>query len=298
VRAVYPQRYAVTRVRGEPALLYAIPIAQAAREGTTTTLSESGADQDELIRGLERGEIGVSRFTAARLDVDVGDSIPIATPTGERQFRIAALFKDLAGFDTLQIEHSTYARFWNDPKVDRFAVLAEPGADLGKLESDLGSAVDAAGLDGRILTQREAVDELVGGVEGLVSLARSIQLVALIVAALAIANTLFAAVIERRWEFGLQRVLGMSRREVAKVLLLEAGVIGLMGSVIGVALGVTMGYVMVQAMTEGYSWDIPFQMPWELVVVGIVGGIGIAAAAGVTPARLAMRTPIVAALRR
>ena len=298
VRALYPQRYAVTRVGGEPALLYAIPIAQAAREGTTRTLSESGADQDALIRGLGRGEIAVSRFTASRLDVDVGDSIPIATPSGERRFRIAALFKDLAGFDTLQIEHATYARLWNDPKVDRFAVLAQPGTDLGRLEADLGRAVEGAGLDGRILTQREAVEELVGGVEGLVSLARSIQFVALVVAALAIANTLFAAVIERRWEFGLQRVLGMSRSEVARVLLLEAGVIGLMGSVIGVVIGVAMGYVMTRAMTEGYSWDIPFTMPWELIAFGVVGGIAIAAAAGVTPARIAMRTPIVAALRR
>ncbi|HEX8054437.1 MAG TPA: FtsX-like permease family protein [Thermoleophilaceae bacterium] len=298
VRALYPQRYAVTRVGGEPALMYAIPIAQAAREGTTRTLSESGADQDALIRGLGRGEVGVSRFTAARLDLKAGDTIPIATPTGTRRFRIAALFKDLAGFDTIQIEHSTYARYWNDRKVDRFAVLAQPGANLGKLRADLGRAVEAAGLDGRVLEQQQAVEELVGGVEGLVSLARSIQLVALVVAALAIANTLFAAVIERRWEFGLQRVLGMSRSEVARTLLLEAGVIGLMGSVIGVVLGVAMGYVMVRAMTAGYSWDIPFAMPWELIAFGLVGGVAIAAAAGVTPARIATRTSIVAALRR
>ena len=298
VRAAYPQRYVVTRVSGEPALVYALPIAQAAREGVTRTLSESGADQDALIRGLGRGEVSVSRFTASRLDAAVGDPIRISTPSGARRFRIAAVFKDLVAFDTLQMEYRTYARVWKDSTADRFAVIADPGADIDQLALELTEAIDARSFGGRVLTEQEAVEELVGGVDALVSLARSLQLVALVVAALAIANTLFAAVLERRWEFALQRVLGMSRSEVSRSLLLEAGVIGLIGSVVGVLLGVGMGFVMTRAMVAGYSWDIPFAIPWGLLGFGLLGGIAIAVAAGVTPARLAVRTPIIEALRR
>ncbi|HEU4480683.1 MAG TPA: ABC transporter permease, partial [Actinomycetota bacterium] len=129
------------------------------------------------------------------------------------------------------------------------------------------------------------------------SVARAVQLAALVVAALAIANTMFIAVLERRWELGLQRAVGMDGRALAKTLLAEAGAIGLMGGVGAWIVGISTGYLMVEDMERAYAFSFPFEVPVDLMAITLVVGGAIALAAAVAPSRTALRTPIVEALR-
>ena len=62
-------------------------------------------------------------------------------------------------------------------------------------------------------------------------------LVALVIASLAVANTMFTAVVERRREIGLWRVIGATRGQVVGRLLAEAASLGAAGSVLGLLLG-------------------------------------------------------------
>ena len=72
--------------------------------------------------------------------------------------------------------------------------------------------VDAQGLPAEVVTKQHMIDAVLDTVRGLFSLARGIELAALVIAALIIANTMLTAVFERRWEFGLQRAVGMGAR--------------------------------------------------------------------------------------
>src|SRR5262249_58959302 len=74
-------------------------------------------------------------------------------------------------------------------------------------------------------------------------------LVALLVASLAVANTMFTAVVERRREIGLLRVAGATRRQVIRQLVVEASTLGLGGSLLGLALG-GLGVTALNAVTE------------------------------------------------
>ena len=298
VRAAYPMRYVSVDVGGEQVVIYALPVAQAAREGTTDTLSAAdGVDQRTMLDVLGRGDLVIARFTARQRGLRIGSTFAIPTPAGTREFRVGAITNDLNGFESASMEYATYASFWHADTADQFYVVTEPGFSQADVTANIQHMLREDGVPAYVRTREGSIDDLVSTVLGLLSLAQLIGLAALIVAAITIANTMFTAVLERRWEFGLQRAVGMGRRQLGRSVLLEALVIGALGGAGAVLLGAGMGMLMIQGMRAGFAWIIPFRPPVVQLALVIFGGAALAAAAGSYPRRLAVRTPIIEALR-
>ena len=223
--------------------------------------------------------------------------LTIPTPRGNRGFVVGGIFDDLNSIQSMFIEHEQYARIWGDQKVDRFGVMVEDGASISAVEERLDAVVAVEGIPAEVATQEEAVGDILDTVEGLFSLARGIQLAALVVAALTIANTMLTSVLERRWETGLQRAIGMDRKQVGRTLLLEATGMGLVGGAGATLVGTGIGVLMTRLMEAQYSWRVPFELPIALIAAAVVGGIVIATLAGLAPSRAAVRAPIIESLR-
>ena len=297
VDAVYPWSYSFMNIGGEQVVVYVLPAGEAARERTAGALSSPGSNERELLEALGRGELIVSHYMAKRRDLEVGEQMSIATPSGRRRFTIGGFFYDMASFDSMYMEHRFYKRFWKENNSDNFAIFPERGADPSMLKRDLERAVAAHDIPARVLTKQQIVGELLANVQGLFSVARGIQLAALIVAALTIANTMFTTILERRWEFGLQRAVGMARRQLGGMVLLEAIVIGIVGGAGATLLGMLLGVVMIGAMEAQFALQVPLEMPWVSMATAILSAAGIAAAVTLYPRRVAVRVPIVESLR-
>ncbi|HEV8064627.1 MAG TPA: ABC transporter permease [Acidimicrobiales bacterium] len=122
-----------------------------------------------------------------------------------------------------------------------------------------------------------------------------IGLVALLIAALGIANALLAAVRERRREIGVLKAIGARDSDVMRVWLLEATGLGLAGGVAGTWLGVAMA-ALIGANANAYLHSqglagVALSVPWELPAGSIVGSMTLALVAGSLPARWAARLP-------
>jgi putative ABC transport system permease protein len=298
VDAIYPVRYAFLQLGREQMMMYAIPAARAAREGFGQLSTVGGAvDHNKFIQSLASGRVFIARFTAEQQGWETGDRIELPTPEGTRVFVVGGIFDDLNSFQSMFIEHDVYKRFWNDTSVDRLGVVIEEGASLEAVRDRLQQVVRAEDAPARVLSQEQAVGQLANIVEGLFQMARGIQFAALVVALLTIANTMFTAVLERRWEMGLQRAIGMARSQMSRSLLLETGAIGLIGGVGAIVMGTATGFLMTQLMEAQYAWRVPYQVPVGLIAVSVIAGIGIALAAGFLPTRLAVRVPIIESLR-
>ncbi|MEA2499815.1 MAG: putative transport system permease protein, partial [Actinomycetota bacterium] len=248
VAAAYAQRYVSVDIEGQQALLYALPTIEAERAGNGERFAGASEDAETLIEGLAEGGVVVSRLTAKRHGLVNGGSFVIPTPVGERSFRVVGTFPDLASFDSMYIDRGTYRRFWEDDKADRFAVMLSPGSDEAKVTEGLRRAIAEAGIPAEVLTKQALIDRILSAIKGLFSIARGIQIAALLIAVLTIANTMFTAVFERRWESGLSRALGMSARQLRRSVVIEAALIGLIGSAGAALLGLILGYVMTQIM--------------------------------------------------
>ena len=119
--------------------------------------------------------------------------------------------------------------------------------------------------------------------------------VAVMVAILGIVNTMVMNVLERTRELALLRATGLTQRQAWRLVVLEAAILGLVGALLGVVTGFAAGAALV--LLAGGS-SVPFQPPWVVALAALAGGILLAVAAALYPARLAARVEIVASLAR
>ncbi len=171
-----------------------------------------------------------------------------------------------------------------------------------------GLFVVADGLDNVGLVRKEitAVGYSTSAPENLIASVRrylhvveivltAVGAIALIVAALGIANAMLAAVRERRREIGVLKAIGSRDRDILRIFLVEAAVLGLVGGVLGaitgwliaqVVGGVVNGYLVEQGLT-----GIALELPLTTMLATVVGSTVLAILAGTLPAARAARLP-------
>ena len=137
-----------------------------------------------------------------------------------------------------------------------------------------------------------AVDVALGRVFGLFD---ALAIIAVIVAALGIVNTLSMNVLERVRELGVLRAAGMTRTQVRRTVVVEAGILGLSGSFLGIVTGLVAGALMIAL--AGGTLGIGLDLPWGSIGLAAVLGIGLSMVAAWYPARLASRLAIVRAVQ-
>jgi putative ABC transport system permease protein len=118
---------------------------------------------------------------------------------------------------------------------------------------------------------------------------------ALVIAALGIVNTVSMDTWERARELGVLRAAGMSRRQVWRSVLVEGGILGLIGWLVGSATGIAVAVVLMAASSGRI--DAGIRLPWPTIVLALVVGVSLAMLAAAQPARIAGRRSIVSAVR-
>ena len=122
--------------------------------------------------------------------------------------------------------------------------------------------------------------------------------ISLFVGGFTIFNTFSILVGQRTRELALLRIVGASRRQVFRSVLLEAGLLGLVASLVGLGLGV-LSAVGLESLLKGFGVTLPtgpLVFETRTVIVALVVGIGVTVVSAISPARRAVRIPPVAAM--
>ena len=187
---------------------------------------------------------------------------------------------------------------WNDATnafgvagADFFAVRYEPGRQADTQPTLERTARELALEPNPLQRITGAVDDALGRVFGLFD---ALALVAVIVAALGIVNTLTVSVLERVRELGVLRAAGMTTRQVRRTVVVEAGILGIVGAILGIVTGLIAAGLLIVLAGGG---PLILDPPWASIAIAAVLGIGIAMAAAWYPAILASRLAIVAAVQ-
>jgi putative ABC transport system permease protein len=176
--------------------------------------------------------------------------------------------------------------------ADAFVVRFAPG-QADRARPALEATARGLALEPNTLAEVEgAISSALGRVFGLFD---ALALVAVLMAGLGIVNTLTMNVIERVREIGILRATGMTRRQVARMVVVEAGVLGVVGAIVGGVVGVAASAAMVALASGGLP--IGFQVPWTTLAGAALFGIVVAMVAAYQPARLASRVSIVRAVQ-
>lgn len=296
VRAAYPMRVALLERRNRQVGILAWPIAEAARNGDEITGDVPISDH-RLVAQVGAGALVVSRLTARRHGLHTGGVVRVAVAGAPRPFHVAGMFNDLASTDAVYIEHSRYVRLTNDDKADRFALVLEPGADRDAVAARVQRYLDAHGLPGSVATSSQMANYVLDLINGVFSLANGAQLAALLIAAMVVLNTMLTVTFERRRELGVQRMLGMTGRQLSGAVVLEAVVMSVVGAALAVLLGLVLGALMTVGIENQLAWHVTFHPAVAATLVAAVVAVAIGAAAACYPSWLATRPPLIELLR-
>ncbi len=125
----------------------------------------------------------------------------------------------------------------------------------------------------------------------------AIPAISLLVATLGIANLMTVNVNSRARQLATLRAVGATKSQIARLVVSEAMVLGLLGSVVGVVLGLHSASSANELTSRLIGIDIPWAVPWQRVAIAIALTWMICLAAGIPPALRAARSNVIAALR-
>src|SRR5438093_301531 len=253
-------------------------LVEGGRDFATGQVTVSGSGTG-AVTGMTRGGL-LSREQLAALGAVPGVALvaplvmfPLSDAPATLPFTLAPL---VFGADLVALERNRQSR---PPRVRSGRLLPTPGGD------DHVSVVSPA----------DAARELDRSLVFLNSVIVGSALVALVVASLAVTNTMFTGVVERRREIGLRRVVGATRRQVVGWLVAEAASLGIAGSLLGLLAG-TLAVAGLNAVAERLGAPVFLVTPRLALLAGVLPA-ALAALAGLWPAWRAARLPPTEAIR-
>jgi putative ABC transport system permease protein len=278
----------VARVSGldDPIPLLAAPAAaQVARDGGTFARVEPGEiriDPDSLTDDPANDPIGIG----------AGDDVTVRAGDREARLRVVVgvrstheLHKASGWGPAGVVAPETLAQLTDSPQPLAIWVRAASGTDALQLVGALDEMAGPVGAEvDDQLQARAAEDRTLGNltlsVIGLLGISVAI-------AVIGIANTLGLSVLERAREHAMLRALGLTRRQLRRMLAAEAMLLAVVAAGLGIVIGVGFGWVGYETFVERALNEVPLQIPWlQLGVVVLLAALA-GLLASVLPARRA-----------
>jgi putative ABC transport system permease protein len=223
----------------------------------------------------------------------VGSPVDVETPSGETlPLRVAGIYDPPSGgspFGKVTMSSQVFDAAYPNPQNVYAFVDVRGGvtpATTKRLESALASFPDA-----KVQTEQEFKDNQEEGLNTLLNLLYVLLALSIIVSLFGIGNTLILTVFERTRELGMLRAVGMTRRQVRRMIRHESIVTALIGAALGIPVGIVLAGLVGKAIG-----GVSFSVPWGTIVVFVVAAIVVGLLAAIFPARRASRLNVLEAL--
>jgi putative ABC transport system permease protein len=255
--------------------------------GETRSEDSDESNSQSLFVGflVEPGVVMTSEQTATDLELSVGEAFELIADGRARPAELLAVFDDEGGLDRLLVTDIATAQEWLDKagQLTRVDVRVEDDTALAALRAALPDGTQVLSATGRT---RATADMSQAFMTNLTAM----SLLALLVGLFLIFNSVNFSVLQRRALIGVLRALGLTRRQLLTMILVEAGLVGLVAAGLGVVFGIVLGEQLIDLVSRTIN-DLYFRVtvtsisvePFS-IVKGLVAGVGAALVAAVIPA--------------
>jgi putative ABC transport system permease protein len=265
-----------------------------------------GATLKEGVAPMGPDQVAIDKATADNENFALGDAVTYLTDTGSYEARITGFIglgdgDSFGGAQLVALDLDTaLERLTSNGKVDSLEVAVEPDADVetvkAAIEEILPERTEAV-LGEQVAEENAAdVNEFIGVFgTGLLIFA----FITAFVSAFIINNVFQITIGQRLRELALLRAVGASGRQVRRMITIEALILGVVATILGVAGGIGVARLLIfgfDAAGAGFPSTATILKPRTFIMAALVG-IGITMASVVIPARRAAKIPPVAAMR-
>jgi putative ABC transport system permease protein len=231
---------------------------------------------------------------AKKHNLTLGSQLTLTAPTGKSvDLHVVGIFKPPTGgspFGPVTISDTAWDKIYDTPQNIYSFVRMKGG------ESDAAKAALVRQLkafpNAKVQTKKEFVDNQISGLNSILNVLFVLLALSVIVSLFGIVNTLVLTVFERTRELGMLRAIGMTRRQVRRMIRAESVITALMGGVIGIVLGLVLGGLLAARIDF-----IVFALPWVQVIIFAVAAVVVGLLAAIFPARRAGKLNVLEALQ-
>ncbi len=228
-------------------------------------------------------------------NVDPKQFVKMKTETKTEQVRIGAIIDDSLYADSIFISVPTAEKITSKDMmmVTQMYVQAEPGTNVEQLGKDLKKTVKPF-YTVSVLTRDEFKSSMSSMINSMLAIIYALLALSIVIAIFGIVNTLALNVSERTKEIGLLRAIGTSNGQVRGMLAIEAVILSVFGTIVGIVVGVAAG-VVIRAAYESQGMAT-LTIPWDQLVLFLIVAILVGLVASISPARRALKQPVLDAV--
>jgi len=231
----------------------------------------------------------VSEPFANKHHVRAGDTLTLPLGTARIPFRVLDVYYDYSnerGF--ILMDRGTLLKYLPDAGPSNVAVYLKPGVTAEHGARQVQSALAGRGV--LVASNRSLRQEGIRVFDRTFAITYALEAVAIFVAVMGVGGALLTLVIDRRREFGLLGFLGASEGQVRRIILFEAGLLGLLANVAGMILGFLLSLLLIFVVNkQSFGWTIQFHWPVAVLLSALSIVYLATLIAGIYPARVATR---------
>ena len=276
----------------------ATPLTLIARPIDARALSGYQAEPPGL--PAESGEVHAWISEAAR-DLHgwkTGDRITLPIAGAPATLRVAGIIRDYARtWGAVVVRLEDYRRIAADDRANDLAIHLAPGATAASAEAAIRRALPGARNmafeDGTELLRRSLAI-----FDRSFAVTYALEAVAIVIGLAGVTSSFAALAWSRRREFGVLRFLGLTRREVLRILAFEGAATGALGALVGLAAGAAISLVLVHVVNrQSFHWDVEIHWPVAAIAAFIAAVIALCAVGARASGSYAVRNEAVLAVK-
>ena len=243
---------------------------------------------DSVLATLGRTNAVVSSNWAEDHDVSVGDSVTIrSTADRAADVTVVGTFEPPPFYPLLEsvnVSTELFDSLYDRPR-NRWTWANVAGESTDENRAAMETAISGY-PDTQLETREEWIQREDSDFNEFISFLYVMLTLAVFVSVFGMINTLVLSVYERTREIGMLRAIGMTRRQVRRMIRQESIITALIGAAIGLPLGIFLAALVNRALSE---FDVRFAIPWMQLVILTIVAVIIGVLAAIMPARRAAK---------
>lgn len=267
--------------------------------GTERQFTSLVVAQDEVWSKMQSGSILISEPLANRLKIkNAGDDLLLDTPEGPRAFPIVGIYYDYASSEgAVLMALNTYRQIWKDNSLTALGLRLADRVDPDRVAQELQDQLKTRQI--LLIRPNQALsDDVLEVFDRTFAITVALRVLATVVAFIGVLNALLLLQMEKQREVGILRAIGLTGRQLWKLVMVETGLMGLTAGLLAIPTGYALALILIFVINRrSFGWTLQISAQPDLFGQAIFVAVLAALLAGLIPAIKLSRMAAAEAIR-